>query len=486
MGNLCPGPKKLDEPVVGEEEFVFVPEDHRVEKIWDHFDLIKEMGQGASCRVLKVIGKGSSDQYAMKEMKRDDQWNPKLFQTEFDILSILDNPNIVQYREAWIDRNFFYIVNELCTGGELFERIRDNKKFNETKAQEILISIISAIKFCHSKNIVHRDLKPENIMYRKNSTTGDDELVIIDFGDAKKVEDDAHYNDFVGTAFYLPPEIVRNRRGWELKMSDMWSIGVIAFVLVTGRPPYYGTNHREILKKILSTDLKFPKKNTLSLECKEFISNLCEKKTKKRLTAIQALKHPFLCGESKEEPFGPEVLACLASYHSACLLKRVLVKLAADSLNGQRKELLIRCFNMIDINDDGIISVKELSSYLHKQLKFESSVAQRSAQDIVKEIGSKNESNITFSGFREGAISFDLGQKDQIQKTFQNISDGNEYVVVADLDKYFRHRVENKSLTQMLKEIDTDNDDKISFDEFSEAMQSPLRAAQIIRDQKGL
>jgi len=486
MGNLCPGPAKGPEPIVGDDEFTFVPPEHRVDKVWGNFNEIKEMGQGASCRVLKVNKKGFEDQFAMKEMKRDDQWNPKLFQTEYDILNALNHDNIVQYREAWIDRDFFYIVNELCTGGELFERIRENKKFSEQKAVEILTDIISAVGFCHSNNIVHRDLKPENIMYRINMETGDDELVIIDFGDAKKVEDDAVYNDFVGTAFYLPPEIVRNRRGWELKMSDMWSIGVIAFVLVTGRPPYYGTGHREILKKILSTDLKFPKKNQLSKKCKHFISSLCEKKTKKRLTATAALKHEFLCGESKEEPFGPEVLSSLASYHSACLLKRVLVKLAADSLNGKRKELLIQCFNMIDTNDDGLISVKELGVYLHTQLHFDQATANRSAEEIVKEIGSKNESNITFSGFREGAISYELGQRDQIKKTFQSISDGNEYVVVADLDKYFRCRVENKSLLQMLKEIDTNTDNKISFYEFSEAMQSPLRASQLIRDQRGL
>merc|ERR1712062_613921 len=111
------------------------------------------------------------------------------------ILHVLKHDDIVQYQEAWIDREFFYIVNELCTGGELFERIRENKKFSEEKATEILTDIISAIGFCHSKNIVHRDLKPENIMYRINMETGEDELVIIDFGDAKKVEDDAVYND---------------------------------------------------------------------------------------------------------------------------------------------------------------------------------------------------------------------------------------------------------------------------------------------------
>lgn len=480
MGNICSGPLPSQGGApkdLKDDEFTHVPVERRVDKVWNYFHLVKEMGQGASCRVLKVHRIDGDDQFAMKEMKRDDQWNPKLFQTEFDVLSVLRHHNIVQYRESWIDCEHFYIVNELCTGGELFERIKENKKFKEDKAREILNSIISAIEFCHAENIVHRDLKPENIMYRINDE-GEDELVIIDFGDAKKVDDTENYNDFVGTAFYLPPEIVRNRKGWELKKSDMWSIGVIAYVLVTGRPPYYGTNHRDILKKILSTDLKFPKRNTLSNECKDFITSLCERKTRKRLAATSALRHKFLTGETRNLPMGAKVLSTIACYHSAVLLKRVLVKLAVDSMRKQRKEKLVECFNEIDVNDDGLISVKELTRYL--SFGFNESDARMHAEEVVKQIGSKTEAHIAFPGFREGAISYDLCQKDLIKTTFDSISQGNEYIVVSDLDKYFRRRVEQKSLQQMLTEIDVDKDDRISYEEFVDAMQSPLQCATAI------
>eukprot|EP00494_Astrolonche_serrata_P024941 UN25201 len=273
MGSLCAAENKGGgststnaDDIISPDLYKFVATENRVANLWEHFDEVKEMGQGASCRVLEARGKHSHNKdkhFALKEMKRDDEWNPKLFQTEYDILTTVRHQNIVVYQDSYIDRKNFYVGTMLCKGGELFDRIRKNKRFSERKAAEILNDIISAIGFCHENNIVHRDLKPENILYRYGEN-GEDILTIIDFGDAKQIKDECTYNEFVGTAFYLPPEIVRNRKGWELKRSDMWSIGVIAYVLMTGRPPFYAGNHKEILRKILNSSLKFPRKPELS------------------------------------------------------------------------------------------------------------------------------------------------------------------------------------------------------------------------------
>lgn len=282
-------------------DFPFVEAEHVVDSIWKHFKEEKVLGRGASCSVslVKRKQKDNDDKFAMKIMKKDDRWNPILFKQEYEILSALNHPSILRYRESWIDKRNFYICTELCAGGELFDRIKEVKHFEEADASLAMKQILSAMEHCHKKNIVHRDLKPENIVYKAPFVKGSPApvLVIIDFGDAKVVEDQEIYDDFVGTAFYLAPECVRNRRGWELKKSDLWTMGVIAYVLLTGRPPFWGRDNREILRRILKGKLTFPRTIKLSKTCREFISRLIRHDPKKRMSASEALRHPYISGD---------------------------------------------------------------------------------------------------------------------------------------------------------------------------------------------
>lgn len=286
-----------------QKEFDYVPPECFVDSIWKHFKEVKVLGRGASCSVSLVNQKNGDESFALKIMKKDDRWNPILFRQEYEILSALNHPSILRYRESWIDKKNFYICTELCLGGELFDRIKAVKHFPEDEASRAMQMILSAMEHCHKKNIVHRDLKPENIVYK------DDQyklLVIIDFGDAKVVVDQEIYDDFVGTAFYLAPECVRNRRGWELKKSDLWTMGVIAYVVLTGRPPFWGRDNREILRRILKGKLTFPRTIKLTKTCREFISRLIRHDPKKRMSASEALRHPFITGKAEPNADAPQ------------------------------------------------------------------------------------------------------------------------------------------------------------------------------------
>merc|ERR1712060_873808 len=252
------------------------------------------LAHGTSSDVAHVIRKGDKQEYAMKIMKKDDGWNPLLFKQECDLFKMLDHPNILGYQDSYIDQKNFYICTELCKGGELFDK--KAQKFSEFEAAEYVRTIISAIKHCHEKNIVHRDLRPENILFRSEAQN---EIVIIDFGDAKLIEEDKIYNEFVGTAFYVAPECIRDRTGAELKKSDMWAIGVITYVLLTGRPPFngHGKNaNEEILRKIIKVKFSFPQSTRLSNSAKGVINLMIEKETATRLSAEDALKHDWLKG----------------------------------------------------------------------------------------------------------------------------------------------------------------------------------------------
>jgi len=231
-----PGTDKTIQIIGHDKTFDFVRSDHNLQDVMPLFKKEQVLGRGASSEVAHVIRKKDKQEFAMKIMIRDDKWNPILFRQEYELLSVLKHRNILGYRDCYMDPKQFYMCTELCKGGELFDKIKQMKKFSEAEAAGYLKTIISAIAHCHSKDIVHRDLKPENIVFR---TKAQKELVIIDFGDAKIVDEEEVYEDFVGTAFYLSPESVRKRKGWELKKSDVWTIGVIAYVLLTGRPPFF-------------------------------------------------------------------------------------------------------------------------------------------------------------------------------------------------------------------------------------------------------
>merc|ERR1719464_1787268 len=282
----------------------------------------KVLGSGASCRVVratfnhKKAGKEMKGKFkkghecAIKEMKRKDEFNPQSFVKEIAILHLLNgHPNLLVFENAYIDTKFYFIQTGLLKGGELFDRIHQKKKFDEETASRHIIRVLDAIYWCHKRHIVHRDLKPENMVYSvKNG--GPETLCIIDFGDAKKVKDDESYEEFVGTAFYLPPEIVRARKGAEMKKSDVWSIGVITYVLLTGRPPFWGNSNKEILKKIIKGKVQFPRSAKLSATAKHFVLNMVQKKIDKRFGLAAALNHPFIRNHNKGS-----LQAVLDKYH---------------------------------------------------------------------------------------------------------------------------------------------------------------------------
>lgn len=449
--------------------FPFVDGEHNVNNVWALFNKERVLGKGASCEVAHVIRKEDKAHFAMKQMEREDKWNPILFTQEVDLLTSLDHPNILRYKDCYMDSKNFYVCTELCTGGELFDKIKAIKKFTEKDAAKILRTIIDAIAHCHSQNIVHRDLKPENIVYRTNEQK---DLVIIDFGDAKKIKDDQVYEDFVGTAFYLAPECTRNRKGWELKASDMWTIGVIAYVLLTGRPPFYGRGNKEILKKIVKCKLTFPQNVKLSGEALSFITSLIKKDTEARLTAEAALQHRFLRGEAPDKAISELVLKQLGNYQSQCKLKKVLVRMLANQMTDDDHKSISSAFNELDKDGDGFVDVQELTEYIAKQTGMNEADAERRASEYISSLDQDGDGVISREEFTDGRLSKKIQEENEIQKHFDEIDkDRDGFITQNELATLFNHTLSKHLIKAMIDEIDTDNDGKISFEEFRAAMQ---------------
>jgi len=448
-------------------KFSWVPKENNLQKVMPFFMKQRTLGQGASSEVTHVIRKRDDVEFAMKIMKRDDKWNPILFKQEYDLLTVLKHDNILGYRTCYMDPVNFYFCTELCKGGELFDKIKEMKKFSETQAASYLATIISAIGHCHSMNIVHRDLKPENIVFR---TKEQKQLVIIDFGDAKIVKEDAVYEDFVGTAFYLAPECVRNRTGEELKKSDMWTIGVIAYVLLTGRPPFFGRDNREILKKIIAAKVVFPKRSNLSNSAKDFILKLIKKNPATRMSAAEALDHPWLKGEAGTEDLGKDLIDSLSNYASVSKLKKVLVRLLANQMSESDKKALKFQFDSMDTDGDGMINCEELGAYLEKQ-GYDSRSAIRTATNIIAQLDQDGDGQISRAEWQDARLSTKFQEESIIRAQFQRIDkNGDGYITHDELATLFGGQLGTDLIKQMIAEIDLNNDGKISYEEFVKAM----------------
>lgn len=452
-----------------DDKFKFVDADHNLfPDAMLLFNKVKVLGQGASCEVAHVIRHADKSEFAMKIMKRDDKWNPMLFQQEYELLTLLDHPNILKYCDCYMDPKFFYICTDLCKGGELFDKIKEMKKFKEVEAAEIVRTIISAIGHCHSKNIVHRDLKPENIVFK---TSKKKELVIIDFGDAKIIEDEKDYEDFVGTAFYLAPECIRKRKGWELKKSDMWTIGVITYVLLTGRPPFYGRDNKEILRKILRAKVIWPKRSKLSKTAKDFVLSLVKKEPLDRFSAEQALQHKWLTGGAGTEDLGMQLIQSLANYHEASKLKKVLVRMLANDMSKDDHNLLQDQFNKIDLDNDGQIDTADLTRYLQDQGESKQDAEVRASQ-IIRQIDQNKDGKVDIQEFKNAKLARKIGADDRlIKRQFQRIDeDKNGFITHDELSKLFNWTLTEDLINNMIKEIDENNDGQISYEEFVKAM----------------
>jgi len=259
------------------------------------YSMGKKLGKGASCQVVECIDKISKKHYALKIMPRSKNVNETLYTREREIMQLLNHTNIIRFKESFIDSENFYIVSELCSGGELFDRIVDNTNpITERRASELVNIMLQAIGYCHGKQVVHRDLKPENFVFKTVHPRS--EMVLIDFGCARTVDDDTEYKELYGTPYYLPPESAAGdryiRTGRVLKSSDVWSVGIIAYVLMTGSPPFDGKSNTEIFKRIVQQPLLFPKEVRLSKSLMDFIRLMLKKSPKHRIKVDAALRHP--------------------------------------------------------------------------------------------------------------------------------------------------------------------------------------------------
>jgi len=266
-----------------------------VEKL---YDFKNELGRGAFSIVYLGVHKATGSKHAIKVINKKDLGKDyeKNLKMEVDILKRVSHPNIIALKELFDTTDKLYLVMELVTGGELFDKIVEKGSYTESEAAQLVRKIVSAVEYLHNIDIVHRDLKPENLLLK--TADNDLDVALADFGLSKIVGQQMMMQTACGTPSYVAPEVL-NASGYG-KEVDMWSIGVITYILLCGFPPFYGDTVPEIFEQIMEANFDYPEEywGSVTKEAKDFINKLLVVDTTERMTAAQSLKHPWLSGHA--------------------------------------------------------------------------------------------------------------------------------------------------------------------------------------------
>ncbi|KAK9054085.1 hypothetical protein SSX86_025162 [Deinandra increscens subsp. villosa] len=274
--------------------------------------------------------------------------------------------NLVKFYDACEDHEKVYVVMELCEGGELLDRIlARGGKYSEDDAKDVLIQILNVVAFCHLQGVVHRDLKPENFLF--TSKDENSPLKAIDFGLSDFVKPDERLNDIVGSAYYVAPEVLHRSYSTE---ADVWSIGVIAYILLCGSRPFWARSESGIFRAVLKANPSFDEVPwpALSSEAKDFVKRLLNKDPKKRLTAAQALCHPWIRNNANEVkvPLDISTLRLMKAYMRSSALRKAALRALSKTLTVDELFYLKEQFSLLEPSKNGSISMESIKAALMK------------------------------------------------------------------------------------------------------------------------
>ena len=454
----------------------------------------KMLGSGAFGEVWLAHHKDLDRDFAMKIIKKrkNRRNDEKEILNEIEILKKLDHPKILKVVDFYSTLKKYYIITEYCHEGELFNEIIKVGKFDEGQAAFIINQILKAITYCHKMNIIHRDLKPENIMITNREKNGCLQVKLIDFGTAKIFEKGHQENKYVGSSYYMAPEIIKRKYD---EKCDLWSIGVIMYILLTGRPPFDGNDDDEILENVKKgvfdkSSYPYP---LLSSQSKDLIDKLLQYDPKKRISADQAIEHPwFKTAEFKKKDkvntiapeLARELIGNMTKYRSDNILKcAVIAYLVHHITNTEECFEASKLFIKIDLNYDGKIEKHELIQGFQKYWGISKDEAEEKVELIFANIDTDFNGFIEYEEFVRASVNSSIFMsKNYLKFAFNYFDrDASGDITFEEIKKRFTQNAKNINeevdleLKEIFDSIDINGDGSISFNEFCKMMKNILQ-----------
>ncbi|CAO2827974.1 unnamed protein product [Amaranthus hypochondriacus] len=344
--------------------------------------------------------------------------------------------NLIKIYDAFEDNDNVYIVMELCRGGELLDRILSRGgKYTEDDAKTVLLQILNVVSFCHLQGVVHRDLKPENFLFM--SKDEDSLLKAIDFGLSDFVKPDEKLNDIVGSAYYVAPEVLHRSYTTE---ADVWSVGVIAYILLCGSRPFWARTESGIFRSVLKADPSFTESPwpSLSLEAIDFVKRMLNKDPRKRITAAQALCHPWIRNHGEVKiPLDILIFKQLKIYMRSSSLRKAALRALSKTLTTDEHFYFKEQFALLQPSKNGTISLENIKEALLKNAT--DAMKESRAHEILTSLTALQYRRMDFEEFCAAALS--VYQLEALEKWGQHSrcayelfeKDGNRPIMIEEL-----------------------------------------------------
>ncbi|CAD8118042.1 unnamed protein product [Paramecium sonneborni] len=439
--------------------------------------LIKEMiGQGGFGKVYKVVHKQTGMTRALKmilkeKMKQEDQ--EKLLE-ETSILMDIDHPNIVKLYEIFSDTFSYYLISEYCDGGELFEKIKHVQILTEKEIANYMKQILSAVSYCHQKGIVHRDLKPENILFDQKNKYAT--IKIIDFGASAKLQYCEKLQKRIGTPFYVAPEVLNANYD---EKCDIWSLGVILYILLCGYPPFFGPNEQEVLLKVKKGEYSFDPSDwgKVSNQGKDLIRRMLLYDPTLRISASDALNHDWIQNNKSKGQINIQTLNKLKDFDSKNKLKYAILQfITVQVVTTQEKDDLLKIFQDIDKNGDGTVSKDELFQAYLKIYKGDKLAAETVVEELFPQLDANCSGKVDFSEFITASINKEKSlNRKKIEQSFKLFDlDGNGLITKQEINELFNDEIDEEMWLEILDECDQDKDGMINLNEFINLLENKI------------
>ncbi|CAI9753895.1 unnamed protein product [Fraxinus pennsylvanica] len=443
----------------------------------DKYILGRELGRGEFGVTYLCTDRETREDLACKSISK------KKLRTAVDIedvrrevaimSSLPEHPNIVKLHATYEDNETVHLVMELCEGGELFDRIVARGHYSERAAAGVARTIAEVVRMCHQNGVIHRDLKPENFLYankKENSA-----LKAIDFGLSVFFKPGERFSEIVGSPYYMAPEVLKRNYGPEV---DVWSAGVILYILLCGVPPFWAETEQGVALAILRGVIDFKREPwpQVSESAKSLVRQMLEPDPKKRLTAQQVLDHPWVQNAKKASnvPLGDIVRARLKQFSVMNRFKKKALRVIAEHLTVEEAEVIRDMFMLMDTNNDGKVTYEELKAGLRK---VGSQLAEPEMKLLMDVADVDGNGVLDYGEFVSVTIHLQRMENDEhFHRAFMFFDkDGSGYIEIDEL----REALADESgetdvgvLNDIMREVDTKQDGRIDYEEFVAMMKT--------------
>ncbi|KAL4611436.1 hypothetical protein ACB098_08G101300 [Castanea mollissima] len=441
-----------------------------MEDVRSLYTIGKELGRGQFGVTHLCTNKATGEQLACKTIAKRKLVNKEDIEDvrrEVQIMHHLTGqPNIVELKGAYEDKHNVHLVMELCAGGELFDRIIAKGHYTERAAASLLRTIVQIVHTCHCMGVIHRDLKPENFLLLNKDENSP--LKATDFGLSVFYKQGEVFKDIVGSAYYIAPEVLKRRYGPEV---DIWSVGVMLYILLCGVPPFWAEAEQGIFNAILRGHIDFTSDPwpSISPAAKDLVRKMLNSDPKQRLTAFQVLNHPWIKedGEAPDTPLDNAVLNRLKQFRAMNKFKKVALRVIAGCLSEEEIIGLKEMFRGIDTDNSGTITLEELKHGLAKQ---GTKLSEYEVKQLMEAADADGNGTIDYDEFITATMHMNrMDREEHLYTAFQYFDkDNSGYITIDELEQalheYGMH--DGRDIKEIISEVDADNDGHINYDEF--------------------